>query len=132
MYSKRLDRVPIQLSALAMLSCVLTACGESYPSQAQAYWKAAEEVLISRGVCVNSQDCAKNELIFWAGGNPWFPGRNRTYISLYRTNDSALVNAVERSIAALRVKTDGPPCRITAYSSAHNEREQIFKEVSIE
>jgi predicted small lipoprotein YifL len=59
MHSKRFARTFVQLSALATLACTLAACGEAFPSQAQAYSKVAEDVFIAQGLCADSQDCAK-------------------------------------------------------------------------
>jgi hypothetical protein len=132
MHYKSLMRPVTQLSVLIVITLTLSGCGESYSSQALAYSKAAEEALVAHGACVNAQDCASKQLVFWAGGNPWFPGKNKAYVNLYRTKDAALVSAVAQSIKSTKAKLNGPPCQLTTYSSAHSESNQEFDQISIE
>ncbi|MGH6649035.1 hypothetical protein, partial [Aquabacterium sp.] len=85
-------------------------CGEAYPDEAQTYTAAAEVSLIAQGICANTQDCAKREVLFWEGGNLWIPSLKKVFVNIYGVKDPASVEAVARSIVESKSSTGGPPC----------------------
>lgn len=120
-------------TALALLiAASLSGCGESYPEEARRYHAVAQEVLIAKGACAGPQDCQRKEILFWEGGNPWLPGHNNAYVTLYETNDIALVEAIVARLKQAKAETSMPPVKLVVYSSTHRQSKVTFREVTIQ
>lgn len=119
-------------AALAVLiAASVSGCGESYPEEARRYHALAQEVLVAKQVCAGPQDCQRKEILFWEGGNPWFPGQNYAYVTLYETTDLALVEAVVARLKQAKAETSMPAAKVVAYSSKHRQSKITFREVTI-
>ncbi len=115
-----------------LIAASLSGCGEAYPEQARQYHAAAQEVLVAKQVCATFQDCQRKEILFWAGGNPWLPGYNHAYVTLYETDDIALVEAIVARLKLAKAEPSMPPVKLVVYSSRHGQSEVAFREVIIE
>jgi hypothetical protein len=109
----------------------LLGCGESYPKEALIYLNSAQEVLIENSVCNNVQDCRKRELLFWEGGNPYIPSLNMAFVNLYETNNPLLADAVEARLRQVKKDINGPPVKLSIFSSPHLRSKIIFRETII-
>jgi hypothetical protein len=119
-------------STLAVLiTASLSGCGESYPEEARRYHAAAQEVLVAKEVCARAQDCQRKEILFWEGGNPWLPGHDHVYVTLYETNDAALVEAIVARLKQVKAETSMPSVKLVVYSSRHRQSKVRFREVTI-
>jgi hypothetical protein len=109
----------------------LSGCGESYPTEARRYSEVVQDVLIAESICLNVQDCTRKQVVFWEGGNPWLPGYNMAFVSLYETKDAALVDTVVARLKQVKSENAMPAVKLTAYSSPHAQSKVTFREVTI-
>ena len=114
-----------------VIAASLSGCGESYPSEARRYSEVVQAVLIAKNICLNVQDCTRKQLVFWEGGNPWLPGYNMAFISLYETQDAALVDTVVARLKQVKSESAMPAVKLIAYSSTHAQSKVTFREVTI-
>ncbi len=120
------------LGAIAfVLTVSLSGCGESYPSEARRYCDVVKHVLIAKRICLDTQDCTRKQMVFWEGGNPWLPGYNMAFVSLYETHDAALVDAIVARLKQVKSESGMPAVKLTTYSSSHSQSKVKFREVTI-
>lgn len=121
----------IIIAVTLAIVCGMTGCGEAYPLEAKRYCDAAQEVLITEQVCADVQDCQRKELLFWEGGNPWLPGYDMAFVSLYETKDAVLVEAIVTKLKQVRADANMPPVKLTVRSTRHSQMNVTFREVMI-
>jgi len=121
------------LSAIALILAVgLSGCGESYPTEARRYCDVVQDVLIAKKLCSNAQDCTRKQMVFWEGGNPWLPGYNMAFVSLYETQDAALVDMVVTRLKEAKSESGMPAVKLIVYSSSHSQSKVQFREVAVQ
>jgi hypothetical protein len=120
------------LSLLAVIAS--SGCNShAYYREAQQYVKVAQSVLISRGVCFNSDDCQKKHILFWEAGAVTLGSVSwgGVGITLYETNNSALVDEVATQFRTLHSELKAPEVTLTVYRSKHLEPHSKLTEVVI-
>jgi hypothetical protein len=116
-------------SLLAVVAC--SGCNShAYYREAQQYVKVAQGVLISRGVCSNSDDCQKKHILFWEAGAVTLGSASwgGVGITLYETSDSALVDEITTQFRKLHSELKEPKVTLTVYRSKHLEPDRKLTE----
>ncbi len=111
----------------------LTSCGERYRKEAQIYLSAVHAVLIDRGICSNAEDCRSKGVVFWNDGEHIFDFFNTdvTYLFLYNTQSSDIVDAIELELEKVKDRISPPGVVLNVYKSLHGEKKVIFRRTEI-
>lgn len=137
MLSSSLDSVWLRccntVAALATATWLVGCDSHAHQAEALQYHRLAQDVLIARGVCANANACQRREILFWAAGE-WALGpvhSGGVSITLYETNDMALVHEIEDRFRQLHEQLKRPPVTLTVYPSRHGETHRPLSELSI-
>ena len=89
---KTIETITSAFIAVACVGCD----SHAYYSEAVQYHALAREALIANNVCENEQDCFMKDILFAEGGSIslGFFHWGGAYITLYETQDAALVESI--------------------------------------
>jgi len=119
------------VAALAAATWVVGCDSHAHHAEALQYHRLAQDVLIARGVCANAVACQRREFPSWTAGE-WVLGPvhwGGVGITLYETDDMALVQEIEDRFRQLHAQLKRPPVTLSAYRSRHGETDRPLSEV---
>lgn len=110
---------------VALVSALLSACGEPFREEGKQYTDAAINAL--EPYRIPSEGRLPFDGPYWNDC-----GRQVTCILLYGTTDEQLVKQVVLSLREAQARIKKPGVKLTVYSSMHGQSKVVFREVTIE